>query len=157
VRENVAVCGRKSEQGSSLVEVVMALGLLGAVMGSIAGLFVIGASGVNSGRTVSQALSGARTIVEEMQDWRFDELHENFGLDGTASSYLIDTRGNGDTAEWQAELSETLPGAFATIELVSLEPGSPYLKDSTQVRVTVTIRWSEGTRNRSVRLAMVRI
>jgi len=148
---------RKSEQGSSLFEVVLALGLLGAVMGSIAGLFVLGAGGVNRGRTASEALAGARTMIEQMESWRFDELYEEFGLDGAASSYLIDTRDNSHAAEWQAELVDKLPTAFAIIEIVSLEPDAPYLKDSRQVRVTVTIRWSEGTRNRNVRLTTVRI
>jgi len=135
----------------------MALGLLGAVLGSIAGLFVLGADGVSSGRITSEALSGARTILEEMHDWRIDQLYGNFGLDGLSSSYLIDTRSNPNTDEWQAELSQKYPGAFAIIEIVSLEPSSPNLADSTQVRVTVTVRWAEGARNRSVRLSMVRI
>jgi type II secretory pathway component PulJ len=50
--------GRK-ETGFSLVEVVIALGLLAGVLITISGLFVMGAKQVKSGRASSEALAVA--------------------------------------------------------------------------------------------------
>ena len=148
---------RHGEQGSSLFETLLAMGLLAGVLGSIAGLFVIGASGVKSGRSASEALSVAHTVIEEMQGWDLEQLYLEYGLDGSASSYIVDTRSNADAAKWQVLLDENLSSAYATIAIASLEPSSPALQLSSQIRVMVTIYWAENTRQRKVRLGTVRM
>ena len=48
---------RRDEKGFSLIEVVIALGLLAGVLIAIAGLFILGGRSVKSGRTSSEALA----------------------------------------------------------------------------------------------------
>jgi type II secretory pathway pseudopilin PulG len=150
---------RKSERGTSLIEVVMSLGLMAGVLGSLAGLFVLGAGGVQSGRRASQALTHAHSITEEMRGWSFPQLYEEFGLDGSAPSFTVDTRSSSHTTEWRDEVVEDLgASAYALISVHSIDgTGSPSVADSDQVRVQVLVHWTEGTRHRSVRLASVRM
>lgn len=149
--------GRKGEQGSSLIEVTLALGLMGAVLGAIAGLFVIGAGGVKSGRNASEALAVARSMIEDMECWGPRQVYLEYGCDGGLSSCVANSNVDTELAEWQARLEEKLPDAHATVAVASLEPSSPPLSESVQVRVMVTIYWNEGSRARKVRLGTVRM
>ena len=148
---------RKSEQGSSLFEVTLAMGLLGLVLGSIAGLFAIGANQIKSGRNASEALVVARSIVEEMHGWSFRQLYEAYSLDGSGATLVADTRTPGGFAEkWQVPLDDHLCNAYAKISLAALEPGGS-LANSSQIRLIVTVHWEEGQRKRRVRLGTVRM
>ena len=128
---------RRGEQGSSLFEVMLAMGLMAFVLGSIAGLFVIGAGQVRSGRAASEALAVAHSMVEEMQGWPVSEVYSRYGCDGG--------------------LDSDLPGAEVSVTVTPLEPTATILAESRQLRVQVTVRWAEGSRNRRIRLATVRI
>jgi len=146
---------RRDERGFSLVEVVIALGLLAGVMIAIAGLFVLGGRSVKSGRTSSEALAAAKEIVEEMNAWGFTQLWANFGLAGTAKTYTVDTTTCTitDCAEWQSALVAKLgPSVHATIKLDSVAQGSLAVPDfvdsggvvtAKNVRVTVNVLWTQ--------------
>jgi Tfp pilus assembly protein PilV len=148
---------RKGEQGSSLFEVTLALGLIGTVLGSIAGLFVIGAGGVKSGRNSSEALAIARSMIEDMQSQPPQQVYSHYGCDGTLSSCVANSTDSSELAGWQTLLDETLTGAHVTVAVSSLEPTPLPLSDSAQVRVMVTIHWQEGSRARKMRLGTVRM
>jgi len=148
---------RKGEQGSSLFEVTLALGLIGAVLGSIAGLFAIGAGGVKSGRNASEALSVARSMIEEMQSRPPQQVYLQYGCDGGLSSCVANSSDDSELAGWQVLLDEKLTDAHATVAVASLEPSPVPLSSSAQVRVMVTIYWNEGSRARKVRLGTVRM
>lgn len=150
---------QRSSRGFSLVEVVLALGLLAVVLISIAGLFVLGARQVRSGRASSEALSVARAILEEMEGWGFRQTYERYQLDGSATSYEIDSRTNPTAALWQTSLESMLRGAWASIELQSIGPPGPTLplNRTRAIRVLVTVHWSEGQRPRKVQLGTVRL
>jgi type II secretory pathway pseudopilin PulG len=154
--ESHSVAKRKKERGSSLIEVTLAMGLMAGVLGSVAGLFVLGAGGVHSGRRSSEALSVARSIMEEMQGWGFEQTYEEFGFDGANNSYEIDTRFNPNTTAWQAALDEKLSG-HATITITAIDAGGPSLDGCTQMRLAVTIHWQEGSRKREAQLQAVRM
>ena len=66
----------RRQAGFSLVEVVVALGLLAAVLISISGLFVLAHKQVDGGRKNSVALSVARDILEEMDGWSYRQLYQ---------------------------------------------------------------------------------
>lgn len=145
------------ERGFSLVEVILALGLLAMVLLSISGLFVLGGRQVKSGRQSTQALSVARAIVEEMEGWSFRQTYERYGFDGSQTAYVVDTRTNGYARKWQDALDGALAGAWATIELVSLGNPPQPLSATAAIRVLVTVHWEETGRQRQLRLGMVRL
>lgn len=146
---------RKGESGSSLFEVTLAIGLLAGVLGSVAGMFVLGAGSVKRGRNSTEALAITRSIVEEMQSWRPHDLHANFGCDATLTSCVIQTDTAPGGEQWQQRISDAFGNASATISISSLNPGFPPLETSTQFRVLVTTNWKEGSRARKVRLGTV--
>ena len=154
---------RRNERGFSLIEVVVALALLAGVLISIAGLFVIGARQVESGRESTEALSVARGIVEQINKWGFHQTYELFGANGNAATYTWDTRTITDPpttgmAKWQPMLTQKSPGAYATNTVSSLGPGTPPVLNLTRaMRVVVTVRWAERLRQRQVQLATVRM
>jgi type II secretory pathway pseudopilin PulG len=151
---------RKYERGLSLIEVILALGLLGGVLISIAGMFILSERQVKSGKTATQALAVARTITEEISGWGFRQTYQVFGSDGTATSYLYDTQVNSYAAKWQTMLDDSLElGSSATILVASVPPTggvAPALNAARAIRVTVTVSWAEGDRNRQVRVMTVR-
>jgi type II secretory pathway pseudopilin PulG len=155
-----AISGRARAAGFSLIEVVLALGLLAMVLISISGLFILGARQVRSGRSSSEALSVARAILEDMEGWGFRQVYERFGLAGAEVSYQVDSRANAYAVPWQDELTSMIPGSYATIDLLSLgSPGgpAPVLGRTQAIRILVTIHWNEGSRGRQLQLGTVRL
>jgi type II secretory pathway pseudopilin PulG len=150
---------RAAERGFSLVEVVIALGLLAGVLISISGLFIIGAKQVQSGKTSSEAIAVGRTILEEMNKWGFRQTYQIFGYDGSTTSYSVDTRTNSYATKWQPLLASNLVNSHATIQLQSLGPGGtpPNMSATLAIRVLVTVNWDEGARHRTVQVGTVRM
>jgi len=143
--------------GFSLAEVVVALGLLAGVLISVAGLLVLGNRQVNAGRSTSEALSVARDVIEEMKSWSFGQTITEFALDCPnlrSSTCLIDTQASTATTAWQDELERLLTDGRAEIFIEGL--GSR-LESARAIRVTVTVYWRQGLRDRSVSLATVRM
>jgi len=145
--------------GFSLVEVVLALALLGSVLIAVSGLFVLASRQLDSGRGQTTALAVARDILEEMNGWSFSWLYEGHGISGTGPAGSVDTLGAGYASKWQPRL-DLLGAAHAVIELESVAAGlgtPPNLDQTTAIRVRVTVYWSEGDRQRQVELATVRM
>jgi Tfp pilus assembly protein PilV len=160
---------RRDERGFSLVEVIIALGLLAGVLIAIAGLFIFGGRSVKSGRTSSEALAAGKEIVEEMNAWGFTQLWSNFGYDGVAKTYTADTKTctTADCIGWQTGLVAKLgPSAHATIKLDSVAQGASVVPDfadgagvvlTKNVRVTVQVLWTQmPRRNRQVSVVTTR-
>jgi len=146
--------------GFSLVEVIVALALLGGVLISLSGLFVIGTQQVDGGRDHSMALAVARDILEETNGWGYRWLYDGFGVTATQNLALIDTRSPGYAAQWQSILDEQLRDAHAEIELRSITDGGgapPAFEHATAIRIQVTVFWSQGPRTRSLSLTAVRM
>lgn len=152
----------RSERGFSLVEVVIALGLMAGVLISVAGLFVVGGKSLSSGRNSTEALAVGRQIVEEMNGWGFRQTYGLYGFDGAANNYSVDTRTNAYASKWQPTLTERLgPDAFATVQINSLvASGTPPVMSASNckaIRVVVTVFWNEGARGRNVAVGTVRM
>lgn len=150
---------RSRSGGFSLVENVVALGLLAAVLIAISGLFVLANRQLDGGRNHSVAISVARDILEETESWGYRQVWTAFGFDGAAASYTVDSRVNAAAAQWQAALDAELLDGRAEIRLESVAEGGPgpALRDALAFRVQVTVFWNEGLRERSVRLTAVRV
>lgn len=144
-----------SQSGFSLIEVLVALGLLAGVLLSVAGMFLLGERQVRRGRTESTALFAAQTILEEVGGWSHAATWERFGLSGAAPAYAIDTRLNTFAARWQPDLQATLAGGRAEIRVESCDGAD--LVDTDAVRVVVTVFWDERSQTRRTELALVRL
>ena len=149
----------KRSRGFSLVEVILALGLLGMSMVSVGWLLTQGARSTRGGRTATEALSVGRTILEEMEGWGFHQSHLAYGYDGSARTYTIDTRTNSYCTRWQSTLDEKLVDAYGIIELKSISSGGtpPLMADAAAIRITVTVYWTEDERARTVSLAALKL
>jgi Tfp pilus assembly protein PilV len=160
---------RRDERGFSLIEVVIALGLLAGVLIAIAGLFILGGRSVKSGRTSSEALAAGREILEEMNAWGFTQLWSNFGYAGTAKTYTVDTKTcvTADCTEWNTALVAKLgPTAHATVKIDSVAQGALAVPDfvdgggavkARNVRLTVNVLWTQVPgRNRQVSVVTTR-
>jgi len=158
----------RGEQGFSLIEIVVALGLLAGVLISVAGLFILGGRSVKSGRASSEALAAGKEIVEQMNGWAFAQLWGNFGLNGAANTYTIDTNTcvTAECTAWknalQAKLGST---AHATIKLDSVAQAALAVPNfaaggttlAKNVRLTVTVGWTQVMgRTRSVAVVTTR-
>ncbi len=99
------------------------------------------------------------SILEEMQGWGLRETHWTYGLDGAAASYVVDTRSNAYASKWQSDLDQTLVEAYALIELDCLSPLEipPPLIDARAMRMTVTVHWAEGERERQIQLSAMKM
>jgi type II secretory pathway pseudopilin PulG len=142
-----------SERGFSLVEVIIALGLLAGVLIAISGLFLVGAKQVKSGRTSSEATAVCKEIQEDMYGWGYAQLWKTFGYDGQATTYTVDTRACAACVPWQTTLAAKLgPAAYATIQIDSVANAfgtTSNFADASgnilakTVRVAVTVNWVE--------------
>lgn len=152
---------RRDQNGFSLIEVVIALGILAGVLIAIGGLFILGGRSVKAGRTSSEALATAKEIVEEIDGWGYTQLWSNFGYNGQATTYTVDSRSNSACTAWQNALTGKLgSSAYATIKIDSVAQtgqATPNFADGSgntlakNVRITVTALWTEATgRNRQV-------
>ena len=66
---------RRPAPGATLIEVTIALGLLGSLLISAAGLAAFGSRQIRAGGSRSQALTIARSVVEEMAAWSFRQTY----------------------------------------------------------------------------------
>jgi len=157
----------RGEGGFSLVEVILALGLLAGVLIAISGLFVVGAKQVKSGRTSSEAVAVSKEIQEDIYGWGYAQLWRTFGYDGQAQSYTVDTRACSACNAWQTTLATKLgPSAYATIEIDSVANSGGTRNNfadasgnilAKTVRVSVTVNWTEVSgRARSVTVGTTR-
>lgn len=159
VPEGAIGARRRGEAGFSLVEVVLALGLLAGVMISIAGLFALASRDMNGGRNTTEAMAVGRDILEEITGWSYDQTWALFGFDGSATVYTVDTRTNALAQKWQPALEETLYDSWAEIRIESIVGSgvAPNLASARSIRVVVTVYWTEGQRDRTATLSTVRM
>jgi hypothetical protein len=154
-------------RGFSLVEVILALGLLATVLITIGGLFIVGGKQVKAGRTSSEALAVGKEIHEDIVGWGYAQLWGMFGFDGQATTYTVDTRSCGACTAWQQTLAGKLgPSAYANIEVDSVPNAAGTTVNfadasgnvlAKAVRVLVTVNWIELPGHpRSVTLGTVR-
>ena len=145
--------GRRPPGGTSLPETLVALGLLaGAILASIA-LVVLGSRQVASSGRASLALAAATSVVERLESLGFERTWTSFGCDGLRPVCVVESGGVA-TFSWREVLSAAPSGAEAVVTFHALD--APSLKAARSLRVTVVVRWTEGSRRRSVRLVTFR-
>jgi type II secretory pathway pseudopilin PulG len=144
--------------GFSLIEVVLALGLLGTVLISVASLFVVGGKQVKSGKNTTAATALAHEIMEVIEQVPYDQIYGHFGGASGSPSLTVSTTAGGNAGQWQAEIARKLgPDAFGTIAIIPLGcAGAPSLGTSQALQVRVTLTWDELGSVKSVSLQGIR-
>lgn len=159
MRDGGRPAGNQKESGFSLIEVVLALGLLATVLISVVSLFMLGGKQVHSGKSTTTATSLCHTIMERIDQLPYSETYAYFGGTASSTSLSVSSATTGNNAnQWQAELSSKLgPQAAATIAVTPLGSASPLNMGNAQaLSVRVTVSWSELGRNKTVLLQSVR-
>ena len=146
--------------GFSMVEVLLALGLLGAVLVSITSLFIIGGKRVAQGRERTEALSVATHIMESLDTMSYRGLYTNFSAasdPGAAAGPLtIDSRTHSvaQSLGWQNLIDDKLEGSFAVVTIQRI--GGTSFRTARAIRTRTTIFWDDLNRTRNVTLETVR-
>jgi len=151
---------RSSASGFSLVEVMLALGLLSAVLISITSLFIIGGRRVAQGRERTEALSVGTHVMESLDQMSYRGLYTNFTTasnPGAATGPLvIDSRTNpaAQSLGWQTLIDSKMEGAFVTVTIARIA-GTDF-RSARALRVTTTVTWDDLNRTRNLSLETVR-
>lgn len=153
------------QDGFSLVEVMIASALLATVLLSIGGVFLAGSQNVSSGRELTEAVTIANSVTEQVLAWPYEKVWGMTG--GTADSETATWRNDAtqptyvgdpaDVADWTAtaqawtEKVESDLNEGILIYRVDgidrlpdeVDDGLQTFRDAEFLRVTVTVRWTE--------------
>ena len=161
---------RPATAGYSLIEILVAIGLIGGVVVVIASLLATGARSVHSGRHMTTAVALGKTVMEDVLAWPYGRVWAQTGgaaTDTTATWTTAEANpayaGSSDAAEmsatcdaWRVAVSE-LPNAVLSYQVDGIEAlpdgvsdGLTSFGEARLLRVIVLITWSEsGGRARS--------
>ena len=147
-----------SQAGMSLVEVLIALGIMAGVLISVASLFVLGGQRVKGGRDMTQALAVASNITEDLRTSGFLSMPESMpscclpNCDASTGCTVDSTVDTFALAEYQPWIDQELYQGRAEITITPIGGATvpPNFASADGIRVRVEILWSEGTSQRSV-------
>lgn len=82
----------EQERGYNLVEVLIAIAVMGTIMLSVVTLFFFGRTNVYSGKMMTMAVSVGTDSVEDLSQLTVRDIYTAFGIDGTVAlaDYTID-------------------------------------------------------------------
>ena len=83
---------RNNERGYNLIEVLIAIAVLGMILVSITTLFYFGRANIYSGKMMTMAVSVATDSVEDLSQLTAQDIYTAFGIDGSVAlgDYQID-------------------------------------------------------------------
>src|SRR5262245_31825971 len=149
--------GTQGEAGFSLIEVVIAIGVLAGVLLSIASMFILGGRQVKTGKTLTEATTLAQDLMEQFDKESYTSLYLNLGAAATDSTRTVQSTTTGSPIQaWQAEILRKLDNGSASVRLDAMGPGTPNFGSAAGIKVTVTLSWNELGRSQSVGLSTVR-
>jgi prepilin-type N-terminal cleavage/methylation domain-containing protein len=173
---------RKNERGYSLVEVLVAMAILGTVLMSIITLFIFGRRNVHSGRQMTRATSVATHVIEDIGPLTAEQFYTTFKIVDTtvipASATVANmtytdaiTRRLGDFAAGEPGFvyfdrwAQLIPAAQMTRGRVTLvimprdmppaTPNNP--TTSRRLLVRAVTEWEEAARPRQVFIDTVKL
>jgi Tfp pilus assembly major pilin PilA len=152
------VIGRdRSEGGFSLIEVVIAIGVLAGVLLSICSMFILGGRQLKTGKTVTEATTICHAIMESFDSLSFTALYTTFGAAATDTTMTVSSTTTGSAIQpFQTEIARKLDNGVATVTIIPRGPGTPNFGTAAGIRMTVTVTWTELARPQSVSLSTVR-
>jgi len=147
----------KRDGGFSLVEVIIAIGVLAGLLLSVASMFILGGRQVKAGKTITEATTLAQDMMEEFDRASFTSLYTTLGATATDSTRTVASTTTGSPiAGWQTEIGRKLANGAATVTIDAVGAGTPDFGTAAGIRLTVNIAWSELGRPQTVRLSTVR-
>jgi type II secretory pathway pseudopilin PulG len=160
----------RREAGYSLIETLLAAGLLAFILVSVSGLFIVGTQNVKSGREMTKATTVANSAMEQVLAWPFEKVYGFPGgvaADSTKqwSTDLANPATTGSAQDmadwaaiadaWRAEVRQQLQGGKLTYKVdgiarlpTALDPGLTSFANAQFLRVTVTVEWVERKQRR---------
>ena len=145
------------DAGFSLIEVIIAIGVLAGVMLSIASMFIMGGRQVKTGKTLTEATTLAQDLMEQFDKESFNSLYLNLGAASTDTTRTVLSTTTGSPIQaWQTEIARKLNSGSASVRLDAMGPSSPNFGTAAGIKVTVTLSWNELGRAQSVGLSTVR-
>jgi prepilin-type N-terminal cleavage/methylation domain-containing protein len=97
---------RLNETGYSLIEVLIAVAILGVVLLSIVTLFFMGRSNVYSGKQMTEGVAVGTHVMEDISQMTMSDMYTAFNITGTT------TLGNVDVDTTRAMANDTYSGAI---------------------------------------------
>jgi len=147
--------GQGGERGFSLIEVVLAIGILAGVLLSICSMFILGGRQLKTGKTMTEATAIAHDIMETFDKLSFTSLYTTFGATtSTTSVTAVSTGMSNPVTPWNAEITRKLEGGSATVTLVPV--GGANFGAAIGIKMSVTVNWTELARAQVVSLSTVR-
>ncbi|HSP13156.1 MAG TPA: prepilin-type N-terminal cleavage/methylation domain-containing protein [Thermoanaerobaculia bacterium] len=172
---------RNSERGYNLVEVLIAMALMGTVLMSIMSLFYFGRRNVYSGKEMTQAVALGTHVLEDVNTMTKSAVVAAFALPTgvgsantvggqsfpnsfirTTTNISVTTDPNGFLQRWQTEMvsDNKFQNGVVTIVFTPTADGTnapAQMATSTVVKMRVFITWGEALRQRQVTLDSVKI
>jgi len=140
--------------GTTLLESVIALGLLAGLLISAAGLLGQAQRQILGGAQLSQALALTRTVLEDLEILPYEGVYRTLGCDASVPRCLV-VSGDPVVAAWQGLAERELP--LPSIEIDLRAPGGMSLGEASALRVTVCVSWTVGQRRRRLQLTTWRV
>jgi Tfp pilus assembly protein PilV len=144
----------RTRSGTTLVEIVIALGLLAGLLLSVAGLLAAGNRQIRSGARASRALALARTVVEDLDLGARHRAYQRLGCAGGQRACHVDS-GQPAVRRWHALAGSELTALRIEVRVEAL--GAATLDAAPALRVSVRVAWQEGLRSRGIRLTTLRV
>lgn len=147
--------GKDGETGFSLIEVVIAMGVLAGVLLSICSMFILGGRQLKGGKTMTEATALCHDIMETFDKLSFNSMYTTFGATATSTTVTITTTtGTNVITPWKPEITQKLEGGSASARLDPL--GGTNFGNALGIKMTVTVSWSELGRAQTVTLSTIR-
>ncbi len=148
---------RGGERGFSLIEVVIAIGVLAGVLLSICSMFILGGRQLKTGKTMTEAMVIAHDIMETFDKLSFTGLYTTFGAATTDTTMTVtSTSGTNAISPWQPEITRKLANGSASVTVLAMGPGTPNFGAALGIRITVSVTWTELGRQQTVALSTTR-
>ncbi len=147
--------GQDGQRGFSLIEVVIAIGVLATVLLSICSMFILGGRQVKSGKTMTEATALAHDLMETFDKLSYTGLYTTFGAVAADTTKSVTTTGiTNPTTPWRTEVERKLDNGVATTRLDPV--GGTNFGNAIGIKMTVTVAWNELGRPQSVTLSTIR-
>lgn len=147
----------RGARGFSLVEVIIAIGVLAGLLLSIATMFILGGRQVKNGKTITQATALVQDIMEEFDRASFTGLYTTLGAASTDTTRTVLSTTSGSPIQpWQTEIQRKLNNGVATVTIDAVGNGTPNFGVAAGIRLTVDVSWNELGQAHSVRMSTLR-